>query len=66
MYKRAIFGKAKTRKIAGLKDIRGFELVAFIILAVFVLLMGVYPQPFIEYMNQSVSHTLALASMTKL
>lgn len=66
MYKRVIFGKVANDKVAALKDLSSFELSAYVLLAVMVIAMGVYPKPLLEYIHQTVSHTLALASQTKL
>jgi NADH-quinone oxidoreductase subunit M len=66
MYKRVIFGAVANEQVAALKDISGYELSAYILLAVMVIAMGVYPQPMLEYIHQTVSHTLALASQSKL
>ncbi|MGC1183003.1 complex I subunit 4 family protein [Legionella sp.] len=66
MYKRVIFGKIANDKIAALKDLSAFELSAYVLLALMVIAMGVYPDPLLEYIHQTVSHTLALASQTKL
>lgn len=66
MYKRVIFGPIKNPKIESLKDISGFELSAYVLLAMMVLAMGVYPKPMLKYIHQTVSHTLALADISKL
>jgi NADH-quinone oxidoreductase subunit M len=66
MYKRVIFGKIANDKVAALKDLSPFELSAYILLALMVIAMGVYPDPLLEYVHQSVTHTLTLASQTKL
>ncbi|CAM2899571.1 NADH-quinone oxidoreductase chain M [Legionella steigerwaltii] len=66
MYKRVIFGPVANEKVAALKDLSGFELSAYILLALMVVAMGVYPKPMLEYIHQTVSHTLALASQSKL
>ncbi|CAM2754784.1 complex I subunit 4 family protein [Legionella worsleiensis] len=66
MYKRVIFGAVANDKIAELKDISGFELSAYVLLALMVIAMGVYPKPMLEYVHQTVSHTLALADKSKL
>lgn len=66
LYKRVIFGPVKNKKIAALKDITGFELSAYVLLAIMVLAMGVYPKPMLNYVHQSVSHTLAQADKSKL
>lgn len=66
MYKRVIFGPVANEKVAALKDISGFELSAYVLLAIMVIAMGVYPKPMLEYVHQTVSHTLALADKSKL
>ena len=66
MYKRVIFGPVANEKVASLKDISGFELSAYILLAFMVVVMGIYPKPILEYAHQSVSHTLALSDKSKL
>jgi NADH-quinone oxidoreductase subunit M len=66
MYKRVIFGPVANDKVAALKDISGFELSAYVLLALMVIMMGVYPKPMLEYVHQTVSHTLALADKSKL
>lgn len=66
MYKRVIFGAIANDKVAALKDISGFELLAYVLLALMVILMGIYPQLMLDYIHQTVSHTLALASQSKL
>ena len=66
MYKRVIFGPIANDKVAALKDISGLELSAYVLLALMVIAMGVYPKPMLDYVHQTVSHTLALADKSKL
>jgi NADH-quinone oxidoreductase subunit M len=66
MYKRVIFGPVANDKVAKLTDISGFELSAYVLLALMVIAMGVYPNPILNYVHQSVSHSLALADKSKL
>ena len=66
MYKRVIYGPIANDKVASLKDLTGYELSAYILLGLAVITMGVYPEPLLKYIHQTVSHTLALASQTKL
>ncbi len=66
MYKRVIFGPIVNKKIAELKDLCGFELSAYVLLAVAIVALGVYPKPMLEYIHQTVSHTLAQADKSKL
>ncbi|KTD46725.1 NADH-quinone oxidoreductase chain M [Legionella rubrilucens] len=66
MYKRVIFGPVKNDKIAALQDLTGFEISAYVLLVIMVVAMGVYPKPVLEYVHQTVSHTLAQADKSKL
>lgn len=66
MYKRVIFGEVANDNVKSLNDIGGFEVAAYSILALCVLVMGVYPQPVLDMMHQSVSHILALSNVSKL
>lgn len=66
MYKRVIFGPIVNKKVEELKDIGGFELSAYVLLAIMVVVMGLYPKPMLEYIHQTVSHTLAEADKSKL
>lgn len=66
LYKRVIFGAVANDKVAAVKDISGFELSAYVLLALMVIALGVYPKPMLEYVHQTVSHTLALAAKSKL
>jgi NADH-quinone oxidoreductase subunit M len=66
MFKRVIFGPVKSDKIEQLRDLSFTELSAYLLLALMVLLMGVYPRPILDYVHQSTSDTLVLLSKTKL
>ncbi|MBA2657540.1 MAG: NADH-quinone oxidoreductase subunit M [Tatlockia sp.] len=66
MYKRVVFGPVVNDKIAKLKDLTKFEISAYALLALMVMALGLYPKPMLEYVHQSVDHTLSLASKTKL
>ncbi len=66
MYKRVIFGAIANEKVANLKDISGFEVAAFSLLGVMVLAMGIYPEPVLNLMHQSVNHLLKLSVISKL
>jgi NADH-quinone oxidoreductase subunit M len=66
MYKRVIFGPITNQEVAHLKDLTGFELSAYVLLALMVIALGVYPKPMLDYIHQTVSHTLALADLSKL
>lgn len=66
MYKRVIWGEVANAQVAALKDLKGFELVSFGLLAAMVLIMGIYPAPLLKVFHQSVNHLLILANITKL
>lgn len=66
MYKRVIFGPVKNPEVNELKDLTGFELSAYVLLALMVIGFGVYPKPMLDYVHQTVSHTLAQADKSKL
>lgn len=65
-YKRVIFGPVRDEKIAALQDLSAFEISAYVLLAVMVVGMGIYPKPIVDYVHQTVSHTLAQADRSKL
>jgi NADH-quinone oxidoreductase subunit M len=66
MYKRVIFGAVVNPAVGNLKDLSPFETSAYVLLALMVVAMGVYPKPMLEYVHQTVSHTLALTEKSKL
>jgi NADH-quinone oxidoreductase subunit M len=59
MVKRVIFGRITNPKVATLSDLSCYEWSAYVLLALMVLGMGIYPKPVIDIVHQSVSHTLA-------
>jgi NADH-quinone oxidoreductase subunit M len=66
MYKRVIFGEVANRHVAGLVDVTRREFVVFLILAVAVLGMGVYPKPFSEVMHATVGELARHVAKSKL
>ena len=66
MYKRVIFGAVANERVAALKDLNGREALVLGLLAVAVLAMGVYPDPFVEVLHTSVNDLLAHATQSKL
>jgi NADH-quinone oxidoreductase subunit M len=66
MYKRVIFGKVANDKVEALEDATPREILFLAILAVTVLVMGLWPYPFVEVMHTSVDHLLQQASVSKL
>ena len=66
MYKRVIFGAVANSHVAELTDINGREKLMFVVLAIAVLAMGLYPLPFSEIMHVSVNDLLVHVARSKL
>ena len=66
MYKRVIFGAVANPHVAELTDINAREKLMFVVLAVAVLVMGLYPLPFSEIMHVSVNDLLVHVARSKL
>jgi NADH-quinone oxidoreductase subunit M len=66
MYKRVIFGPIANDSIAQLKDLSIYELLSFVLLAVFVIVLGVCPNTLFGILHQSLHQILMLAYKTKI
>jgi len=66
MAKRVIFGKITNRHVADLTDINKREFFMLAVLAIAVIAMGLYPAPFTDTMQTSVSDLLAHVAQSKL
>ncbi|MFZ9150596.1 MAG: NADH-quinone oxidoreductase subunit M [Burkholderiales bacterium] len=66
MYKRVIFGAVANAHVDELQDINAREFLVLGVLAVLVLVMGVWPQPFADVLHVSVNELLAHVSFSKL
>ncbi len=66
MYKRVIFGAIANARVAELKDINLREFLVLGLLALAVLAMGVWPNPFAEVLHASVGDLLIHVSQSKL
>ena len=66
MYKRVIFGAVSNDNVKALKDINSREGLFLLILTLTVLIMGLWPAPFLDTIHSSVDKVLALSSVTKL
>jgi NADH-quinone oxidoreductase subunit M len=66
MYKRVIFGDVANAHVAALQDLNRREFWLLATLAVAVLVMGVWPKPFIDVMHVSVTDLLAHVARSKL
>ncbi len=65
MYKRVIFGAITNDHVAHLRDIGSREILVFVILAITVLGMGLYPLPFADIMHVSVNDLLVHLATSK-
>jgi NADH-quinone oxidoreductase subunit M len=66
MVKRVIFGKVANHHVDELTDINKREFFMFVLLAVGVMVMGLYPAPFTDAMQVSVADLLHHVSISKL
>jgi NADH-quinone oxidoreductase subunit M len=66
MYKRVIFGAIANPHVAGLSDLNGREFLVLGLLALAVVVMGVWPNPFAEVLHTSVNDLLNHVNQSKL
>ena len=66
MYKRVLFGEVANEQVEKLTDATPREIVFLSLLAFVVLLMGLWPFPFLDVMHASVDHLLQQAMTSKL
>jgi NADH-quinone oxidoreductase subunit M len=66
MYKRVIFGAVTSDKVGELTDVNSREVVFLSLLALAVLVMGLWPYPFLDVMHASIEHLLQQTTVTKL
>ncbi|MGM0411928.1 MAG: NADH-quinone oxidoreductase subunit M [Pseudomonadota bacterium] len=66
MIKRVIFGRVTNDGVASLTDLNAREFLLMAMLAVFVLLLGVWPAPLLEVMHASVHNLLDHVAQSKL
>jgi NADH-quinone oxidoreductase subunit M len=65
MVKRVVYGEVANEHVAALKDVGRRELTFLVILAVFVLLLGIYPKPLSDVMNPSIQALLQHVAQSK-
>jgi len=65
MYKRVVFGKVANEHVAEMKDIDGREFIVLALLAITVLVFGLYPLPLTEVMHASVNNLLEHVAHSK-
>jgi NADH-quinone oxidoreductase subunit M len=66
MFKRVYLGPVQNDDVRGLADINSREFLMLALLAIAVLVMGVYPRPFTDVMNASVADFLKHVAVSKL
>ena len=66
MYKRVVYGPVANDGVAALSDIGRREFTVLAVLAVVVLLFGLWPAPLLEVMGPSVEHLLEHIAKSKL
>ncbi|HHC71480.1 MAG TPA: NADH-quinone oxidoreductase subunit M [Thiotrichales bacterium] len=66
LVKRVIFGEVANDNVAQLEDIGAREFTILGILAVAVLLLGIWPDPVLEVLHESIAHLLQHVSISKL
>ena len=66
MVKRVIYGEVANQNVAELKDLHAREFVVLAVLALAVLLVGVWPAPLVDMMSATVSELLTQAAQSKL
>ena len=66
MYKRVIFGDVANENVAKLTDVTSREILFLVLLAVTVLVMGLWPAPFLDVIHTSVNKLLLQASIVKI
>ena len=66
MVKRVVYGEVANDKVAALQDINAREFSFLALLAIAVLLLGVWPDPLTEVMHSSVENLLQHVSISKL
>jgi NADH-quinone oxidoreductase subunit M len=66
MFKRVYLGPVANKEVKELKDINSREYLVLALLAIAVLYMGIYPKPFTDVMNASVTDLLKHVAVSKL
>lgn len=66
MVRRVLFGEVANEGVASLQDLNCREFYILGTLAVFVLLLGIYPQPLVEVMQPTLENLLQQATQSKL
>lgn len=59
LYARVVFGEIKNEEVKAMQDVSGRELTLFIPIVVLVVLLGVYPKPFLNAMEPALAQLIA-------
>ena len=65
MIKRVVYGEVANENVAGLEDLNRREFIVLAILAVFVLLLGLWPAPLVEMMDVTIEQLVEQIGRTK-
>jgi NADH-quinone oxidoreductase subunit M len=66
LVKRVVFGPVTSPRVAGLKDLNGREFLVLGVLAVAVLLVGIWPAPLLRVLQPTIHHLVTQALTSKL
>ena len=66
MVKRVIYGEVANDNVAELTDLNRREFIVLGILAIAVLLVGVWPMPLVDMMNVTIEHLIEQLGQSKL
>jgi len=66
MIKRVIYGEVANEKVAALKDLHAREFIVLVVLAVAVLLVGLWPAPLVDMMNVTIEQLVEQIGQSKL
>ena len=66
MVKRVFFGPVTNPAVEALQDIRGTDVISFVLLAAMVLVLGLYPQVLLKVFQPTISHLLDLSLQSRL
>jgi NADH-quinone oxidoreductase subunit M len=66
LVKRVLFGEVANEHVAEMKDLNGREFLILAVLAVAVLIIGLWPAPLVQMMEASVRHLLEQVALSKI
>ena len=65
MIKRVVYGEVANDHVAALEDLNGREFIVLAILAISVLLLGLWPAPLVDMMEVSIANLVEQVGQTK-